>query len=246
MRIEKLLRRNDSIEVRRYFDSIASQWDSLSKEFYTEAVRERIYAMISPQPGTMIADLGAGTGFLSEGLKNGPASIIAVDKSGEMLKQMKMKFADSGNIDYRLGDAGNLPIKNNIIDYALANMYLHHVDNPPKAIREIYRVLKPGGRMILADLNTHPFEYFRTEHLDRWLGFEHDEIRSWMDQAGFRETEVYSIEEYCCDTTKPEENAKNLRIPGNRRKVTNSRDSWSANPFSGPTRRSGRRMFWIT
>jgi ubiquinone/menaquinone biosynthesis C-methylase UbiE len=208
MILEKLLYKNQNVEVRKYFDSIASQWDSLSKEFYTEAVRERIYSMISPEPGNMIADLGAGTGFLSEGLKDGPASIIAVDKSSEMLKHMKLKFQDARNIDYRVGDATQLPIKNNIIDYALANMYLHHVDDPPKAIREIYRILKSGGRMIIADLNSHHFEYFRTAHLDRWLGFEHDDIRSWMESAGFSTIEVYSIQEYCYDATKPEENAK--------------------------------------
>lgn len=208
MIIEKLLRKNDSIGIKKYFDGIASQWDSLSKEFYTVAVRDKMLSMISPEPGNMVADLGAGTGFVSEGLKDGPASIIAVDKSGEMLKQMKYKFRGSVNIDYRVGDAGHLPIKNNVIDYALANMYLHHVDNPPKAIREIYRILKNGGKMIITDLNTHPFEYFRKEHLDRWLGFEHEDIRSWMENAGFRNIEVYSIQEYCCDATKPEENAK--------------------------------------
>ena len=208
MFIEKILRKNENAEVRKYFDRIASQWDSLSKEFYTEAVRDKILSLIRPEPGTMIADLGAGTGFLSEGLKDGPASIIAVDKSSEMLKHMKLKFKDAANIDYRVGDASQLPIKNNLIDYALANMYLHHVSNPPKAIREIFRILKKGGKMVIADLNTHPFEYFRREHLDRWLGFKHEDIRSWMGKAGFTDIEVCSIKEYACDTTKPEENAK--------------------------------------
>jgi ubiquinone/menaquinone biosynthesis C-methylase UbiE len=121
---------------------------------------------------------------------------------------MKQKFKDAANIDYRIGDASHLPVKNNIIDYALANMYLHHVDNPPKAIREIYRILKSGGKMVIADLNSHPFEYFRTEHLDRWLGFEHADIRLWLEMAGFKNIEVCSIKEYAYDSTKPEENAK--------------------------------------
>ncbi len=146
MILEKLLRKNENLEVKRYFDRIASRWDSMSKEFYSVAVREKILSMISPEPGNMIADLGAGTGFISEGLKDGPASIIAVDKSGEMLKHMKLKFKDSTNIDYRIGDASHLPVRDNVIDYALANMYLHHVDDPPKAIREIFRILETRGQ----------------------------------------------------------------------------------------------------
>jgi ubiquinone/menaquinone biosynthesis C-methylase UbiE len=126
-----------------------------------------------------------------------------------MLKHMKAKFPDARNIDYRTGYSNHLPVKDNIIDYALANMYLHHVDDPPKAIREIYRILKPGGRMILTDLDAHPFEYLKTVHHDVWLGFEHYEIESCLKEAGFKNIHVRSIEEYCCETTvKPEYNAK--------------------------------------
>ena len=209
MILEKLLRKNVSIEIKKYFDEVASQWDSMSKEFYSVAVRERILSMVTADPGIMVADLGAGTGFISEGLVDSPASIIAVDQSAEMLKHMKIKFPESGNIDYRTGNANHLPVRDNIVDYALANMYLHHVDDPPKAIREIYRILKHGGRMILTDLNSHPFEYLKTEHHDQWLGFEHQEIESWLKEAGFRNINVYSIEEYCCATSiNPENDAK--------------------------------------
>ncbi len=209
MILEKILRKNVNTEVKRYFNQIASQWDSMSKEFYTEVVREKILSMVYAEPGTMVADLGSGTGFISEGLINGPASIIAIDQSAEMLKQMKLKFPDVGKIDYRNGNANHLPVRDNIVDYGLANMYLHHVDNPPKAIREIYRILKRGGRMILTDLNSHPFEYFKTEHHDLWLGFENQEIETWLKAAGFKNVDVHSIEEYCFDTSvNPENDAK--------------------------------------
>lgn len=209
MILEKLLRKNENTEVKKYFNEIASQWDSMSKEFYSEAVRNKILSMISPEPGNMMADLGAGTGFISEGLKDSPASIIAIDQSVEMLKHMKIKFHDSTNIDYRPGNANHLPVKDNILDYALANMYLHHVDNPQNAIREIYRVLQSGGKMILTDLDAHEFEYLKTEHHDMWLGFEHSEIEKWLLETGFKNVNVYSIEEYCCaNSVDPNNNAK--------------------------------------
>lgn len=209
MIFEKLLRKNENIEIKKYFNEIASQWDSISKEFYSETVRDKILSMIIPEPGNMIADLGAGTGFISEGLKDGPASIIAIDLSNEMLKQMKIKFQDSTNIDYRTGNANNLPVKDNIIDYALANMYLHHVDDPRKAIHEIFRILKRGGKMILTDLDAHKFDFLKKEHHDKWLGFEHNDIEKWLTATGFKNVSVHSIKEYCCaNSVKPNKNAK--------------------------------------
>lgn len=188
----------ESLEVRRYFNAIASQWDSMSKEFYSLTVREKILDLIHPEPGIIIADIGSGTGFLSEGLKNGPASIIAIDHSKEMLKHMQIKFHDAKNIDYRVGDANHLPIKDGIVDYALANMYLHHVKEPARALNEIYRILNRGGKLILTDLDSHSFEFLRKEHHDIWLGFEHSDVRNWLMEAGFSNVRVDSIEEFCC------------------------------------------------
>lgn len=203
------MRKRVNTDVKRYFDRIASQWDSMSREFYSEAVREKILSLVHAEPGIMVADLGAGTGFISEGMAGGPVSIIAVDQSAEMLRHMKIKFADADNIDYRKGNAGHLPVRDNIVDYALANMYLHHVDDPASAMREIHRILKPGGRMVLTDLEAHKFEHFRTAYLDLWLGFRHEVIENWMEEAGFRHADVRSIEEYCCATSvKPEDDAK--------------------------------------
>jgi ubiquinone/menaquinone biosynthesis C-methylase UbiE len=70
------------------------------------------------------------------------------------------------------------------LDAIFANMYLHHIPQPLDAIREMVRALRPGGRLIITDMDRHPYEWLREELADVWLGFERSEIRDWFEQAG--------------------------------------------------------------
>jgi arsenite methyltransferase len=181
-----------------YFESVASEWDTMRKDFFPEEVREVAYAAAQLEPGKLAADLGAGTGFITEGLLQRGIKVIAVDQSPAMLAHMKKKFGESGKIEYRIGDAGNLPLENRSVDYVFANMYLHHVESPRDAIREMARVLKPGGRCVITDLDTHTFEFLRTEQHDRWMGFERSDILRWFEEAGLQETAVECVGKNCC------------------------------------------------
>lgn len=75
-----------------------------------------------------------------------------------------------------MGEAGSLPIPDETVDYAFANMYLHHVEDPPQAILEMARIIKPGGILVITDLDKHSNEFLRQEHNDRWMGFVRDDI----------------------------------------------------------------------
>jgi len=181
-----------------YFDQVARQWDEMRKSFFSEAVRDRALSIAGVEKGRIAADIGAGTGFITEGLVRKGLQVIAVDRSEAMLAEMKKKFELSDEIDYRKGDAEKLPIPDGAVDYVFANMYLHHVESPLKAIREMVRILKPGGKLVVTDLDEHAFEFLRDEHHDRWMGFRREDIERWFKEAGLRNVSVECAGEDCC------------------------------------------------
>jgi len=141
------------MECKTYFDDIASQWDSMRAGFFSESIREKAFSVLKVETGKLCADIGAGTGFITEGLIQKGCKVIAVDQSEEMLNQMKKKYSDCKLVEYRQGDAEKLPLDDNTVDYALANMFLHHVEVPSAAIWEMVRILKPEGKIAITDLD---------------------------------------------------------------------------------------------
>jgi ubiquinone/menaquinone biosynthesis C-methylase UbiE len=183
---------------KEYFDEVAKQWDKMREGFFSEAVREKALAIAGVQAGKLAADIGAGTGFITEGLIQKGIKVIAIDRSEAMLTEMRRKFSSIDGIEYRKGEAKELPIPNETVDYVFANMYLHHVESPQKAIKEMVRILKPGGMLVITDLDEHNFDFLREEHHDRWMGFKRDDVKGWLTEAGLENIGADCVDEDCC------------------------------------------------
>ncbi|MBI4670447.1 MAG: class I SAM-dependent methyltransferase [Chloroflexi bacterium] len=200
-----------------YFNQVATQWDNLRQSFFSDAVRDKALDAAQVQSGALAADLGAGSGFITEGLVARGVRVIAVDQSDAMLHVMSAKFADEkfadrAAIEFRRGDADTLPIADGECDYVFANMYLHHTADPAHAIAEMARVLKPNGVVVITDADAHNFEFLREEQHDRWLGFARADIHKWFEQAGLRNIEVRDAEEKCCSTSNCETTRAEINI----------------------------------
>jgi ubiquinone/menaquinone biosynthesis C-methylase UbiE len=183
---------------RNYFETVAPKWDSMRRGFFSEAVRERAFDAVDVVAGRLAADIGAGAGFVTEGLLERGLRIIAVDRSEAMLAEMKNRFGEDGAVEYRMGEAESLPLEDSSVDYVFANMFLHHVEAPPAAIREMARILKPGGRLVITDLDRHEFDFLRREHCDRWMGFDRPDVARWFAEAGLVDVEIDCVGENCC------------------------------------------------
>ena len=146
----------------QYFKEVATEWDNMADSFFGEGPRKTIYSHVKWDKVKTIADLGCGSGYLTEGLLDKDVMVNAVDQSQEMLDAMKAKYGEE-KINFRQGSADALPIENDSIDLAMANMFLHHVDNPEHTINEAFRILKPGGQWIFTDLDSHDNHFLVTE-----------------------------------------------------------------------------------
>jgi ubiquinone/menaquinone biosynthesis C-methylase UbiE len=185
-----------------YFNQIAGKWDEVRTTLFSENVRKVAVKYAEVKRGLVAADIGAGAGFITEELLRNGLNVIAVDQSLEMVNEMKKRFSNSKDAEFRLGESESLPLNNESVDLVFANMYLHHVETPAKAIKEMVRILKPGGKLIITDADEHNYEFLRTEQHDVWLGFKREDIRSWFSDAGLADIKVDCVGENCCPTSE--------------------------------------------
>jgi ubiquinone/menaquinone biosynthesis C-methylase UbiE len=192
-----------SWEAKDYFESVSGSWDLLRKGFYGDEVRDAVLVAARLLPENTVLDVGAGTGFLTEGAAKIARKVIALDFSEAMMSEARAKLGGM-NVEFKIGNVEQIPLPDASMDAVIGNMVLHHCSSPEAAVGQMSRVLVPGGRLVLSDLQEHSYESLRKEHADLWMGFKMDYVRMILEKAGLEDVRVDALSS-CCSETKENE-----------------------------------------
>jgi ubiquinone/menaquinone biosynthesis C-methylase UbiE len=197
-RLKTVLARRRS-KSEEFFASASGQWDHLRAELFGN--RFHLHALLALiEPSLSIGDLGCGTGQVSELIAPHVAKVIAVDGSTDMVQAARKRLKGLHHVDVRRGDMEALPIDEGQLDAAIVALVLHHVPEPARAIAEIHRVLKPGGRALIVDMLPHDRVEYQQQMGHVWLGFAETTMKKYLDAAGFEKPIVGAL--------PPDESAK--------------------------------------
>lgn len=143
-------------------------------------------------PAITVADLGAGEGLVSQLLARRAERVWCIDNSPKMVEVGTELAKKNGlaNLAYKLGDIESVPLPDKSVDLAILSQALHHASHPQTAVNEAFRILKPGGQLLVLDLKEHDFEKARELYHDLWLGFKESALHGFLKTAGFTKVEV--------------------------------------------------------
>jgi ArsR family transcriptional regulator len=181
--------------------------------FAVGCLREEVLAALAPETWTVV-DAGCGDGFLTELLADRFARVIAVDHAPERLEAARERMAGRA-VDFRLGELDALPVTDASADAVFLSFVLHHVPEIAPALREARRVLRPGGRAVVADLALHGEESLRESLGDLRLGLDVGRLAAELSAAGFANVRRLKVRDKL--RAKPRRNLDLILVTGEHR-----------------------------
>jgi ArsR family transcriptional regulator len=174
---------------REFFATAAAGWDHIRVDLFGDSFF--LWAVLGLiDPAIVVGDLGCGTGQLTEVVAPYARRVVAVDSSDDMLDAARLRLGDAANVDLRRGNLESLPIQDGELDAAVLSLVLHYSPDPARALAEVGRVVRPGGRALVVDMLPHEREEYQQQMGHVWLGFSDKQMTRFLTGAGFSDVRV--------------------------------------------------------
>ena len=137
------------------YDKKAKEYDNTWDGRMTLQFRSKILEMISVKSGDKVLDMGCGNGSLIKSIKQlADINACGIDISPEMINECKQRYSD---ITFSLSSGEKLDFDDNTFDMIVTSCVLHHLDQPRNFFAEAHRILKPNGKLVVADIYFNAF-----------------------------------------------------------------------------------------
>ncbi len=167
-----------------FFATASAEWDALRTTLF--GARADVSATLALlDPAWIVGDLGSGTGALAAAIAPHVAFVHAVDASPAMVLAAQARLERLSNVEVHTGTLEALPLEDHVLDVAVMSLVLHHVPDPMRALCEVRRVLRPGGRVLITDMRAHTRVEYQQQMGHIWLGFDAITLERWLKDAGF-------------------------------------------------------------
>jgi ArsR family transcriptional regulator len=203
------VREERAAEAAAYFKANAAEWERIRALHAPEQdVEAAITHLMAQTPMENLLDAGTGTGRMLELLAPQAKRAVGIDVSPEMLAIARDRLMQAGlaQCQVRLGDTYRLPFPDGGaltgFDAVLFHQVLHYLDDPGAAVAEAARVMRAGGRVLIADFASHDLEFLRTDFAHRRLGFSDREVQGWFQAAGLKSVASEAIAPHKGSTEK--------------------------------------------
>ncbi|MFB6244691.1 MAG: methyltransferase domain-containing protein [Halobaculum sp.] len=179
----------DKARARLFYKYLSKVYDTINPLVWNEQMRTEALEWFDPQPDDRILDVGAGTGFATEGLLEYVEEVYALDQSVHQMERAFQKFGRRGPVKYVRGDAERLPFAADAFDKTWSSGSIEYWPNPVAALRELRRVTKPGGTVLVVGPDEPHTGVFQRLADAIMLFYGTEEADEMFDAAGFVDVE---------------------------------------------------------
>lgn len=183
----------DKSRARVFYRYLSKIYDYINPFIWTEEMRDQTIRELQLSGSSVVLDVGCGTGFATEALREKAGFVHGLDQSKHQLKRAVSKLGEKENVQFYFGDAERLPFADDVFDVVWSSGSIEYWPDPVKTLRELRRVTEPGGQVVVVGPNEPRTAVMRWLANAMMLFYDDSTADEMFREAGFSEFRHWTI-----------------------------------------------------